>query len=492
MSDVSQESNLDVEKQDVAHLEGVKAQPTAADPNYKAKISKAEKKLLRKIDMRILPYLCAVGFFQFLDKMTLSYSSVLGIIQDTHLQGAEYGALGSIFYVGYLAMQVPNSFMMQRIPLAKLVGGIVFLWGGVIALTALGSNFQQLAGLRFLLGFLEACVNPNFILLTNTFYRKQEVASRIGAWWLVNGLCTAFGGLIGYGIGHMEGVAGLHAWQWIMIILGIVTSILGVVVFFFLLDDPRSPRFNFTEEEKMIMEERLRDNGIKRSNEVKWDQVKECFRDPKTYVWFFLAVLINMTNGALTTFSSLITVGLGFSGLNSILLQIPSGFMDAILILLGNWIHGRTGDTLYTCAGLMFVSELGLIFLAVLPGSVKLLGLYLVYGYAAAYVLFMSSIASNTNGYTKKIWTNAIVLVGYTVGNIIGPLIMTSNQAPEYIGGLVGCIGASFVAILLMIGVRFYMGRINKRKAVGTPKGQMGHSEEDITDVLDPNYVYRL
>lgn len=111
----------------------------------------------------------------------------------------------------------------------------------------------------------------------------------------------------------MEGVDGLHAWQWIMIILGIVTSILGIIVFFFLLDDPRSPKFNFTEEEKMIMEERLRDNGIKRTNEVNWDQVKECFRDPKTYVWFFLAVLINMTNGALTTFSSLITAGLGFS-----------------------------------------------------------------------------------------------------------------------------------------------------------------------------------
>jgi uncharacterized membrane protein len=72
----------------------------------------------------------------------------------------------------------------------------------------------------------------------------------------------------------MEGVAGLHAWQWIMIILGIITSILGVIVFFFLLDDPRSPKWKFTEEEKMIMEERLRDNGIKRTNEVKWEQVK--------------------------------------------------------------------------------------------------------------------------------------------------------------------------------------------------------------------------
>jgi hypothetical protein len=166
--------------------------------------------------------------------------------------------------------------------------------------------------------------------------------------------------------------------------------------------------------------------------------------------------------------------------------------MDAVLILIGSWFHGRTGDTLYTCAGLMAVSEIGLIFLAVLPGSVKLLGLYLVYGYAAAYVLLMTSVAANTNGYTKKIWTNAIVLVGYTIGNIIGPLIMTSNQAPKYIGGLVGCIGASFVAIILMIGVRFWMGHINKKKSAATTQGRMGDSEEDITDVLDPNYVYRL
>lgn len=117
MSEVSQESNLDVEKQDVAHLEGVKAQPTAADPNYKVEISAAEKKLVRRIDMRILPYLCAVGFFQFLDKMTISYASVLGIMEDTHLQGAEYGALGSIFYVGYLAMQVNTEPFLRFVTL---------------------------------------------------------------------------------------------------------------------------------------------------------------------------------------------------------------------------------------------------------------------------------------------------------------------------------------------------------------------------------------
>lgn len=105
----------------------------------------------------------------------------------------------------------------------------------------------------------------------------------------------------------------MHSWQWIMIILGSVTSLLGIFVFIFLIDNPRSTKLHLTENEKIIMEERLKDTGIKRSNKVDWDQVRECFKDPKTYAWFFISLLVNISNGALTTFSGLITVGLGFS-----------------------------------------------------------------------------------------------------------------------------------------------------------------------------------
>ncbi|KAH8555114.1 major facilitator superfamily domain-containing protein [Umbelopsis sp. PMI_123] len=388
MSTKSEDTDLDyTDKEDITYIEGKR------------------RSLFVKIDLKILPWLCAVGFFQFLDKVSLTYASVLGIITETHLQGAQYGALGSLFYVGYLVMQIPNSYMMQRFPLTKLVGTIVFIWGGIIALTALGKNFSELAGLIFLLGFFEACVNPNFMLLTSLFYRKQEVASRLGAWWLVNGLCSAFGGLIGYGIGHMEGDQGIHSWQWLMIILGSITSCPGIGVFFFLIDDPRSPRLHLTEEEKVIME-----------------------------------------------------------GLNAILLGIPAGVVDVLVSLLAGWIHGRTGDSLYTAASFIFAATVGLFFLLTLPTAGKLVGLYLVTSYIGAYVLFLSSITANTSGYTKKILTNAIVLIGYTIGNIIGPLIMTSNQAPLYVGGMVGCISANAVTIVIFIAIRMWMSRMKQEQ----------------------------
>lgn len=107
MSTKYKESDVEfTEKVDIAHIEGSIDQATADDPNHRITISAEEKKLIRKIDWKVLPWLCVIGFLQFTDKVSLSYASVLGIISDTHLQGAEYSVLSTMFYVGYLTMQV--------------------------------------------------------------------------------------------------------------------------------------------------------------------------------------------------------------------------------------------------------------------------------------------------------------------------------------------------------------------------------------------------
>jgi hypothetical protein len=172
------------------------------------------------------------------------------------------------------------------------------------------------------------------------------------------------------------------------------------------------------------------------------------------------------------------------------LLGIPSGVVDIAVILLASWLHGRTGDSLYTSVGFVFTATVGLIFLITLPTAGKLVGLYLVTFYIGAYILFLGSITANTSGYTKKILTNAIVLIGYTVGNMIGPLIMTSNQAPLYVGGVAGCIAANVVAMVTFIAIRIWMARMNKMKASNpSPKVE---DDGDLSDLVDPNFVYRL
>jgi MFS family permease len=203
--------------------------------------------------------------------------------------------------------------MVQRLPIARYLGANICIWGVILACIGASQNFTQMAGLRFALGFFEGVVYPGFQLLTNTFYRKQEIQARNGAWEGMNGIAQALGGLIGFGIGHMEGVLNHYAWSWIQFIFGGATCLFGVIVFFFLIDDPRSPRWNWTEEEKAIVEQRLKDNGVKRHPEWKVDQAWETLRDPKTYAFFLASFLNSVGSGALNPFGTLIVQGLGFS-----------------------------------------------------------------------------------------------------------------------------------------------------------------------------------
>jgi hypothetical protein len=106
MSTPDVDQKTECKQVDVTHLEALQNPADANNPNVRVVLSVEEKKLVRKIDKKILPIMCAVGFLQFLDKTSLSYASVLGIIKDTNLHGSEYGLLGSLFYIGYLTMQV--------------------------------------------------------------------------------------------------------------------------------------------------------------------------------------------------------------------------------------------------------------------------------------------------------------------------------------------------------------------------------------------------
>lgn len=95
--------------------------------------SKAEQKLVKKINMALLPFVGAIIFIQFVDKSTLGISAVLGIIQDTGLTGSQYSWLGSFFYLGFITFQLPNNYFLQKFPISKYLGTLLILWGVVMA-----------------------------------------------------------------------------------------------------------------------------------------------------------------------------------------------------------------------------------------------------------------------------------------------------------------------------------------------------------------------
>lgn len=118
------------------------------------------KRVLRKIDTRIIPILFFLYLIQYLDKNSLNFASAYGLKEDTHLVGQDYSWLGSIFYFGYLVAQYPSGYLMQRLPIGKVLSVTALIWGVILMTTPACTSFAGIATNRFMLGFVEAAVNP--------------------------------------------------------------------------------------------------------------------------------------------------------------------------------------------------------------------------------------------------------------------------------------------------------------------------------------------
>jgi len=110
------------------------------------------KRVIRKIDLRVLVIMFITYNLNFMDKTILSSAAVFGLTDDNHLKGTQYSWVGSIFYFGYLLFEYPTTILIQRLPIGKYLSGVTLLWGIIVAVTAACTSFGGLATCRFFLG----------------------------------------------------------------------------------------------------------------------------------------------------------------------------------------------------------------------------------------------------------------------------------------------------------------------------------------------------
>ncbi len=130
------------------------------------------KRLKRLIDKRVLLVMVVTYFMQALDKGTMSFASIMGIIDDAHLTGNQYSWMTTIIYLVILCVEYPENYIIQRVPIAKWLGANITLWGIVLSLHAATKSFEGLVTLRALLGAFEACCQPTFVLLSGMWYKR--------------------------------------------------------------------------------------------------------------------------------------------------------------------------------------------------------------------------------------------------------------------------------------------------------------------------------
>lgn len=91
--------------------------------------AKTNRRILRKIDMCLMPVMCLLYCFQFMDKLSNSFASILGLREDLNMVGDMYSWTGTAFYLGYLVFEFPASLLLQRFPVVKTVSVFIIVWG---------------------------------------------------------------------------------------------------------------------------------------------------------------------------------------------------------------------------------------------------------------------------------------------------------------------------------------------------------------------------
>lgn len=471
-------------------LEGTNINLDEVDP-------KVISKLTRKVDMMILPFIFVSYIFFYIDKTTLSYAAIFGIVKDLKLTGSRYNWASSIFYFGFLSWSVPTNFFMLKFPIGKYLGINIFLWGVLLMCQAASKNYGTLMVLRFLSGAAEACADPAFMLITGMWYTRRQQPVRIGIWFSATGFGVAFGGLLGYGIGSIKGA--LASWKYEFLIIGALCSLWGLIIVFFLPDSPITSKY-LNEEERVLLLTILKSNqtGIE-SKKFKWDQMKECLTDLKVYILFFGVLMSNIPNGGYSNFGTIIVRGLGFSGLKATVLQIPYGASIAFSILICVFLNdligkGRNWRTMLLAVFLL-PNVAGTFLLYFLPSSAKigrLIGYYMTGPGYASFVITLSLFSGNFAGHTKRTVANTFMFVGYCLGNLIGPFFYKSSQAPRYTLGIGSMLFSSLTAGCLGIFLGFYLKWCNRSR----DREQNGRTTDysnaykDMTDKQNRDFRY--
>ncbi|PWY79242.1 pantothenate transporter [Aspergillus heteromorphus CBS 117.55] len=465
-----------------------------------------EKTIIRRIDLCLLPLMFCSYLLQYLDKTTLSYASILGLLTGTHLTTDLYSWTSSAFYFGYLVASYPVSLGFVKFPIGKYLSIMMILWSIILICHAAASNFAGLAALRVLLGVFESAISPGFTLIISMWYTPSEHALRSCVWFAGNGVASIFGGLLAYAIGHIEDSLG--PWQWLFIIFGLISLAWSVFLFFTLPDSPRNAKFLRPDQREPAYCRAQASQKSYQSREWKKDQFIEAWIDPKTWFLFIYNFMVALPNGGITNFASLVIESFGFNTFNTLLYTIPMAVVALAFLLVAALTCNRfPGLRCYWIIFTLLISLMGILLMRQLPTENKwgrLVGVWFVAVFGAGWPLSLSLISSNFAGFTKKSTVTALLFIGYCVGNIAGPQLFKTNEAPRYSTAFAAILACFCLGIADVILFRVYMMWENKRRDRKQGRTIQPESQEledavqgfagtgDISDWQNENYRYCL
>lgn len=316
--------------------------------------------LCRYVAWRIIPYLFLCYIFNYLDRTNVGFAK-LEMLDDLRMSETAYGFGAGIFFIGYVAFGVPSNLAMQRIGARRWLGIIMVLWGLLSAALMFAETPGQFYVLRFLTGAAESGFFPGVVLYLTRWFPGPERGKAMSLFMAAIPLSGVVGSpLSGWILAHFQhGSGGLAAWQWLFLIQGLPTVVLGAGIFLVLTDTIGGAGW-LSLEQKKTLEAALPDDGAAPSAPT--TDFRHVFKSPVVWALGLTYFCIQSGVYAINFWLPTILKSVGLQGAQEIgwIGAIPYAFAMICMILVGRSAD-RLQERRWHLAGPMLLGGLGLL-----------------------------------------------------------------------------------------------------------------------------------
>ncbi|TDZ21365.1 MFS transporter prlL [Colletotrichum orbiculare MAFF 240422] len=392
------------------------------------------RKVRRKFDMRLPPFLLVLYMFTWLDRGALGNAALMGIREDLGFSSRQFSLAVSMFFVGTAVADLFTNIGMRYIRPSLYLASAMIIWGVFAALQAVAGSPEGMYAIRLFLGVFEAAFISGAPYLTTVLYPRAEWGRRISVYLSATPLAGAFGGWVAYGVSNIQNPV-VKRWQALFLIEGLLTVLFGLLCVWVLPDRPHNTRW-LTPRERDVATWRMMQDGNRTHGKVHWRTTLVQLRDWR--LWANIAIYMGqvLQTYTIATFTPIIVATFGYDNVTAQLMTAPPYCVAFVMV----FVVGYASDRLKSCCGLLVVcsvvAAVGDLLLAVLPhtaANARYGAVFLITsGILSGVTLSVGNITSNCCGDIKKgIATGLFQSFGSTMGIATGYLF-PSTDGPSY------------------------------------------------------------
>ncbi|KAL8693391.1 MAG: hypothetical protein Q9218_001783 [Villophora microphyllina] len=395
-----------------------------------------ERRVLRKCDLHVIPFLAVLYLLAFLDRVNVGNARIQGLEDDLNMRGHDFNVALQVFFIPYILFEVPSNILIRKVAPSAWISVNMTCWGIITVCMGLTRSYTGLVICRFLLGIFEAGFVSGCIYLISMYYKRHELQRRWNLFYTAGILASALSGLLAYALANMAGIGGYGGWRWIFIIEGLATVVFAVAGKFILADWPETAEFLTLEERTFVIrrtQEEMAGAVMDRLDSKSWRRVVCDWK-----IWIGVIMYLGDTNAGYSGsfFNATILRQVGWTSVNAQLLSVPIYALAALVAVIVGFLSDRLRHRYAFCMLGVCIATVGWSLLLAqdhISVVAQYIALYLVtvgtYITSPLSIIWMNN---NLGGHYKRGIGAALQIALGNLGGITASNIYITKQAPTF------------------------------------------------------------